>query len=53
MQYEFLRTEAEYRAALARLDKLTGATPGSPEGDELAAVLEQVQAYEDDHFPED
>ena len=52
MQYEFLRTEAEYQAALVRLDGLTGAPPGSPEGDELAAVLEQIQAYEDDHFPE-
>ena len=53
MQYEFLRTEAEYQAALVRLDWLTGAPPGSLEGGELAAVLEQVQAYEDEHFPED
>lgn len=53
MQYEFLRTEAEYQAALKRLDEITGAQPGTAMGDELAALLERVQAYEDDHFPED
>ncbi len=53
MQYEFLRTESEYQDALARLDKLTGAQPCTPMGDELQALLELVQAYEDDHFPDD
>ncbi|EGF90239.1 XRE family transcriptional regulator [Asticcacaulis biprosthecium C19] len=53
MQYEFLRTESEYQDALRRLDTLTGAPPGSPEGDELQALLDLVAAYEDDHFPED
>lgn len=53
MQYEFLRTESQYQDALARLDTLTGAQPGTPLGDELAALLEQIADYEDDHFPED
>ncbi|ESQ76869.1 hypothetical protein [Asticcacaulis sp. AC402] len=53
MQYEFLRTEADYDQALKRLEALTGAPPGSPEGDELQALLELISAYEDDHFPED
>ena len=53
MMYEFLRTEAEYQDALARLEKLTGAAPGSPEGDELAALTELINTYEDAHFPED
>jgi len=35
------------------LEKLTGAQPGTPEGDELAALLELIADYEDDHFPED
>ncbi len=53
MQYEFLRTEAEYQEALKRLDKLTGAAPGSAEGDELQALTVLIQAYEDEHFPYD
>lgn len=53
MQYEFLRTESEYQDALTRLEALTGAPPGTPLGDELQALLEQIAAYEDDHFPED
>lgn len=53
MQYEFLRDEGEYKAALARLEKLTGAPPGSPEGEEYAALLDLITAYEDDHFPYD
>ncbi len=51
--YEFLRTEAEYQDALKRLEQLTGAPPGSAEGDELQALTELVQAYEDEHFPDD
>ncbi len=53
MQYEFLRTEAEYQDALQRLEKLTGAPPGSPQGEEYQALLDLITAYEDDHFPED
>jgi len=53
MLYEFLRTEFEYRSALERLDQLVGAPPGSPLGEELQALMEQIQAYEDEHFPFD
>ena len=53
MPYEWLRTEAEYQAALARLDQVTGARPGSAMGDELQALLEQIAAYEDAHCPDD
>ena len=53
MLYEFLRTEAEYQDALARLERLTGAQPGTPMGEELQALLDLVAAYEDEHFPED
>ncbi|ESQ92187.1 hypothetical protein ABAC460_04675 [Asticcacaulis sp. AC460] len=53
MQYEFLRTDAEYQAALKRLEAITGAQPGTPMGDELQALLDLIAAYEDDHFPED
>jgi HTH-type transcriptional regulator / antitoxin HigA len=51
--YEFLRTEADYQAALARIDVLTGANPISPEGEELETLLDLVAAYEDEHFPYD
>ena len=53
MLYEFLRTEAEYQDALKRLERLTGAAPGSPEGEELQALMGLVADYEDAHFPED
>ena len=53
MLYEFLRTEAEYQDALKRLERLTGAAPGSPEGEELQALMDLVADYEDEHFLED
>lgn len=45
-----IRTEADYDAALARAREIWGAEPGSPEGDELDAL---VEAYEDEHYPMD
>lgn len=53
MLYEFLRTEAEYQDALVRAEKLTGAQPGTELGDELAALLDLIYTYEEEHFPED
>ena len=37
---------AEHEAALARIDALMGATPGSPEEDELALLADLVDEYE-------
>lgn len=46
-----IHTEAEYDAALARIDELIDAPEGSPEYEELNAVADVVEQYEDVHYP--
>jgi HTH-type transcriptional regulator / antitoxin HigA len=46
-----ISTQAEYEAALARIDALMGATPGSPEEDELARLADLVDEYEKTQSP--
>ena len=46
-----IRTAAEYEAALARIDDLIHAPPGSPEEQELERLFHLVEAYEAVHYP--
>ncbi len=46
-----IRTDADYRAALARIESIFEAAPGSAEFDELDILGTLVCAYEDQHFP--
>jgi HTH-type transcriptional regulator/antitoxin HigA len=46
-----ISTQADYEAALARINALMGATPGSPEEDELALLADLVDEYEQTHLP--
>jgi HTH-type transcriptional regulator / antitoxin HigA len=46
-----IRTEADHRAALARIEALWAARPGSNEHDELEILSILVAAYEDAHHP--
>ena len=46
-----IRTEEDYEAALARIDDILGAKPGTPEGDELDVLSDLVFMYEDRHYP--
>lgn len=47
-----IRNEADYRAALKRLDELFEfAQPGTPAGDETEVLLILVKYYEDEHYP--
>ena len=46
-----VQTEAEYEAALARIDDLLGAEPYSPEDEELDRISNLVVRYEDEHYP--
>lgn len=46
-----VRTEADHKAALARIDALMDAAAGTPEADELSVLAELVEAYEAKHFP--
>ena len=44
-----IRTEADYQAALARIDTLMDAEPGTPEGEELDVLTDLVEHYEEKH----
>jgi HTH-type transcriptional regulator / antitoxin HigA len=44
-----IRTEADYKAALARIDTLMDAEPGTPEGEELDVLADLVELYEAKH----
>ena len=46
-----IRTEADYYAALARIDVLMDAAFGTPDGDELDVLTDLVEIYEARHAP--
>ncbi len=46
-----IRTEKDYGRALARIDALMDATPGTPEFDELDVLADLVEVYESRHEP--
>ena len=48
-----IRTEADYEAALAEIERLWGARVGTPEGDRLDILATLVDAYENEHYPMD
>jgi HTH-type transcriptional regulator/antitoxin HigA len=48
-----LNNEADYRAALALVDTLFDAEPGTPEGDHLDVLVTLIEAYEERHWPID
>ncbi len=48
-----IRTEADYEAALAEIERLWGAPAGAPEGDRLDILATLVDAYENEHYPMD
>jgi HTH-type transcriptional regulator/antitoxin HigA len=46
-----IRTEADYRDALARIDALMDVKLGTPEGEELDVLTDLVELYEARHVP--
>ena len=46
-----IRSEADYNAALARIDTLMDAEPGTHEGEELDVLTDLVEHYEAKHVP--
>lgn len=46
-----VRTEADYRQALTRIEQVFEALPGTAEFDELDILGTLVCAYEDQHYP--
>ena len=51
MEIKPIRTEVDYDRALAEIDSLMGAAPGTPEGDDLEVLTTLVEAYEAEHWP--
>ena len=48
-----IRSEADYQAALAEIERLWGAKLGTPEGDRLDVLATLIDAYEAEHDPMD
>jgi HTH-type transcriptional regulator/antitoxin HigA len=53
MKPKVIKSEAEYDAALRRIDKIFDAKPGTPRGDELELLATLVELYEKEAFPID
>jgi HTH-type transcriptional regulator / antitoxin HigA len=48
-----IRTKKDYEAALAEMERLWGATSGTPVGDRLDVLATLIDAYEAVHYPMD
>jgi HTH-type transcriptional regulator / antitoxin HigA len=53
MKPRAIHTEEEHRQALARIDQLMDAKPGTDDADELDLWVTLVSVYEDQHYPID
>lgn len=51
MEIRPIRTEADYEAALAEIETLMDAEPGTPEEERLDVLATLVQVYEAEHHP--
>lgn len=51
MKTKLIKTEADYQAALERIEAIFVAKPGTPEGDELELLSTLVELYEEQTFP--
>lgn len=51
MEIRPIRTEADYEAALAEIERLFDAAPSTPESDRLDVLTTLVEAYEAQHYP--
>src|SRR5690242_15647178 len=51
MNPKVIKTPADHKAALARIDELFDAKPGTPEGDELELLAVLVEQFEKTAFP--
>lgn len=51
MKPKVIKTEAEYKAALKRIDEIFDAKPGTSNGDELELLTVLVDVYEKSAYP--
>jgi HTH-type transcriptional regulator / antitoxin HigA len=52
-QIKPIRSEEDYEAAVAEVERLWGARSGTPEGDRLDVLATLIDAYESEHDPID
>jgi HTH-type transcriptional regulator / antitoxin HigA len=50
MNWEVIKTEAEYKKAVKRMMVIFHAEQATPEAEELAQLLELIKDYEDKHI---
>ncbi|MEX0778526.1 MAG: helix-turn-helix domain-containing protein [Balneolales bacterium] len=53
MKIHPIHTEQDYKKALARIEEIFDASPGTSEGDELEILGILVEQFEKEHFPID
>lgn len=53
MKIRPIKTEADYKVALSRIDALLNIPEGSPQEEQLELLSILVEAYERDHYPID
>jgi HTH-type transcriptional regulator / antitoxin HigA len=53
MKPKVIKTKADYKVAMARIEEIFDAAPGTPEGDELELLTTLVELYEAKAFPVD
>jgi HTH-type transcriptional regulator/antitoxin HigA len=51
MEIKPIRTQRDYKAALAEIERVFDAKPGTPDGDRLEVLATLVEAYEERHHP--
>jgi hypothetical protein len=51
MEIRPIRTDKDHRVALAEIEKLWGASNGTPEGDKLDILVTLVETYEERRWP--
>ena len=51
MKPRVIKTDEDYETALARIEQIFSARPGTPKGDELELLLLLIENYEDQAFP--
>ncbi len=51
MNIKPIRTETDYEQALAKVDKIFQAPPGTPKGDKLEVLVTLIEAYETKRHP--
>ena len=49
MKAKLIKNDAEHAAALARIEEIFNAKPGTPEGDECELLVHLIEAYEAQH----